>query len=350
MEIASKHLIMIRIAINGCGRIGRAVTRLGLDAPDLEVVAINDIIGADNLAYLLKYDSVHGRYDHDIHCHGNKLMTNGKEIKIFNRKNPLLLPWRKLKVDVAVEATGRFRTFREALLHRVAGAKRILLTANPRDRKIPVIISGVNEQSYAGETVVSAASCSANCAGPIARILHENLVIQSGFLTAVHAYTRNQQLLDGEHSGDYRRGRAAACNIVPSSSDAARIVAQTIPSLQSKIDGTTIRVPVPDGSMINLICTVEKSVNRKTVNALIRENIEKNLTGVMRFSDEPLVSKDVVNDTHSAVFDSLLTDVTAKAMVRVVCWFDHEWGYAARVLDLIRMIGNSRKTEAHHDR
>lgn len=334
---------MIRIAINGLGRIGRAVMRLGLIRTDLSIVAINDLMGVDNIAYLLKYDSVHGRYNHDIRCRRDRLIIEDKEIRVFNRKNPLMLPWRRLDVDVVVEATGRFRSIRSVFLHRLAGAKKIVITANPQDKTnkaIPVIIKGVNENSYAGESIISAGSCSANCAGAITKILHENFVIQSGFVTAVHSYTRDQQLLDAGHPKDYRRGRAAACNIVPSQSDAAQVLSNIIPGLKDKIGGMTIRVPVPDGSLINFVLKVEKLTDRDTVNALIRKKAETELSDILNFCSEPMVSKDVINDTHSAVFDSFLTSVSSESMIRIVCWFDHEQGYAARVLDLVKIVSN----------
>ena len=315
--------------------------RLATEDKDLRVVAVNDLVSVENLGMLLSFDSIHGKFNHHVETHGTKLVIDGRETKVFSRRNPVMLPWRRLKVDAVIEATGRFRSARTAGLHRLAGAKKVVITANPFNRpnkKIPIIIYGVNEGSYTGESVISASSCSANCAGPIVKVLHDNYGIQSGFLTAIHAYTRDQAILDAGHPRDFRRGRAAACNIVPSKSDAASIISECVPGIEGKIDGMTIRVPVPDGSLMNIICKVEKPASKEAINALVKEKVVTELTNILAFSEEPLVSKDVVNDTHSAVFDSFLTLTMFDSEVQVFCWFDHEWGYAARVLDLVKLI------------
>ena len=330
------------MAINGFGRIGRALTRIGVCSPDISIVAVNDLVNIKNLAYMLKYDSVHGKYAHDIHCCGNQIIVKNKSIKVFQRRNPLLLPWRKLGIDVVVEATGRFRNVNSAFLHRLAGAKKVVITANPQNadhKKIPVIIFGVNEKSYKSEPFISAGSCSANCAGPLIKILHEKLVIKKGFMTAIHAYTKDQRILDSSHSKDWRRGRAGPCNIVPAQSDAALILSRIISGLENKINGMTIRVPVPDGSLINFVCEVENSIDRKTLNSMIKHKANTELSEILHYCDKNLVSKDIVNNKHSSILDSLLTDVSSESMLRIVCWFDHEYGYAARVLDLVKMIG-----------
>lgn len=332
---------MIRVAINGLGRVGRAIVRLAADDPDLQIVAVNDLVRGDNLAYLLKFDSVHGRCEHEVECRGDRITIGDREIRVLNIKNQWLLPWRSLKVDVVIDATGRSRTRRKLIRHRLAGAKKVVITANPEERdraRIPVVIFGINEGSYDGEAIVSASSCSANCAGPIVRVLHESFTLESCFLTAVHAYTRDQELLDGSHRRDRRRGRAAPRNIVPSASDAAYVISESVPGLKGCLSGMTMRVPVPDGSLMNIVCRTERPVHTEAVNGLVKAMAEGEMSRILAYSEEPLVSKDVVNDTHSAIFDSLLTRVISPSEVRVVCWQDHEWGYAARVLDLVKLI------------
>ena len=332
---------MIRVAINGFGRMGRAILRLGFNDPDLQFVAINDPIPADNLAYLLKHDSVHGRYELDVRSTDEGIVIGGEAIQVRSKKNPALLPWRKLGISVVIEASGRFRSMRAASLHRLAGAKRVVMTAIPSrgwEAGIPLLIPGVNERSYSGEAVVSAASCSANAAGAITKLLHDRFGIRGGFLTAVHAYTRDQQLLDGGHPRDWRRGRAAALNIVPSGSDAASAVAATIPGLNGRLSGMTLRVPVPDGSLMRMIFRLEEPADRDTVHALVREKAGTELSGIVAFSDDPLTSRDVVNDTNSIVLDPRATSASFGSLLALGGWYDHEWGYAARVLDVVKAV------------
>lgn len=332
---------MIRVAINGFGRIGRAILRLGFNDPDLQFVAINDPIPADNLAYLLKHDSVHGQYELDVRSTKESIVVGGEEIQVRRNKNPLLLPWRKLGVAVVIEASGRFRSMRAASLHRLAGAKRVVITAIPSggwETGIPLLIPGVNESSYSGEAVVSAASCSANAAGAITKLLHDRFGIRGGFLTAVHAYTRDQQLLDGGHPRDWRRGRAAALNIVPSESDAALAVAAAIPGLNGRLSSMTLRVPVPDGSLMCMAFQLEKPADRNTVHALVKEKADTELFGIVSISGDPLTSRDVVNDTNSIVLDPHATPASFGSLLAIAGWYDHEWGYAARVLDVVKLI------------
>ncbi len=332
---------MIRVAINGFGRIGRAILRLGLSDPDLRFVAINDPVPSDNLAYLLKHDSVHGCWAGDVRSTRDSIEVGSERIHVSGRKNPVLLPWRKLGVAVVIESSGRFRSMRAASLHRVAGARRVVMTAVPSggcDSDVPLLIPGVNDHSYTGEAVVSAASCSANAAGAVTKLVHEHLGIRAGFLTAVHAYTRDQQLLDGGHARDWRRGRAAALNMFPSASDAAMVVASLIPGMRNRLDGMTLRVPVPDGSLMRMIFRLERPVEQEAVHELISEEIVERLAGIVSIATDPLTSKDVVNDTHSIVIDPRGTLADSGFFLALTGWYDHEWGYAARVLDLVKTI------------
>ena len=275
---------MIRVGINGFGRIGRAVLRLGFSDPDLQFVAINDPTPPDNLAYLLKHDSVHGDYELEVEGAPQAIAVGGREIRVYGKRNPLMLPWRKLGVGVVIEASGRYRSPRSAALHRVAGAKRVVITAIPSgdwEKSIALFIPGVNESAYSGQAVVSVASCSANAAGAVTKLVHDRFGIRAGFLTAIHAYTRDQQLLDGGHPRDWRRGRAAALNIVPSQSDAALAVAAAVPGLAGRLSGMTLRVPVPDGSLMRMVFRLRDRADPGTVHALLSEKAKTELSGIV---------------------------------------------------------------------
>ncbi len=330
---------MIRVAINGFGRVGRAFFRLSAHDPDIEVVAVHDRFEAEELAYLLKYDSVHGKFPGEVDCADDALVVGGKTVQVCKSKRFRRLPWNKMKVDVVVEATGGVRTVRSARRHLSAGAKKVLITRIPKKETrgtIPMFLFGVNEEHYHGERIVSGASCSANCAAPILKVLHEALSVRYGTMTAVHAYTMDQRILDSGHKGDLRRGRAAALNIVPSASKAARVVSQLVPGLDGKLMGSTIRVPTADGSLMNIVCRVEKPVNIAEVNEILKHAAETGYYGILEYSAEPLVSRDTVNNPHSAIIDSLSTRILPPSFLRVVAWYDHEWGYAARLVDLVK--------------
>ena len=335
---------MIRVAINGFGRVGRAFARLASVAPDLEIVAINDPAPGDNLAYLLKYDSVHGRFNQDVRAIPGGLLINEKRIRVYGRRMPLPLPWRKHKPEVVIEATGRFTSPFWARSHRLAGAKRVLITAIPSGaeaHRVPMYVVGLNDRQYSGEPVISGSSCTVNCAGPVIKVLHEAFGLEKGVMTCVHAYTRDQELLDGVHHREWRRGRAAGVNIVPGRSGAAKALSAMIPGLKGRLESSTIRVPVPDGSLLNIVCTFRSAVTEEEVNKVIRDKAEDELKGVVGCASAPLVSADLTNDLHSAVFDPSLTCVLKDNLVRVACWFDHEYGYAARLLDLVRLTCSS---------
>lgn len=332
---------MIRVAINGFGRVGRAFFRLSANDPEIQVIAINDRVGIKELAYLLKYDSVHGNFSCEVEFSGDNLSVDNKQIKVLRNDGLKGLPWKKLDIDVVIEATGNVRTLSLAKKHISAGAEKVLITATSIKEmfgSIPMFLYGVNENTYQGEKVISAASCSANCAAPVLKVLNEALSVQYGTMTAIHAYTMDQRLLDSAHEGDLRRGRAAALNIVPSASNAAKVVSELVPGLKGKLMGSTIRVPTADGSLMDIICKVEKSAEAGEVNEIIKKSAETEYRGIIEYSADPLVSRDIVNNTNSAILDSLSTRVMSPSFLKVAVWFDHEWGYAARLIDIAKYI------------
>lgn len=330
---------MIRVAINGFGRIGRLVFRAGMKRKGIEFVAINDLTDAKTLAYLLKYDSVHGILDADIKAKGNSIVVNGKEIKIFSEKEPENLPWKKLKIDVVVESTGIFITKEGAEKHLKAGAKKVLISAPAKgDNPIKTIVMGVNEKDYdrKKDDIISLASCTTNCLAPVVKVLNDNFGIEKGFMTTVHAYTNDQKILDLPHK-DLRRARAAAMSIIPTTTGAAKAVTLTIPELKGKLDGMAMRVPVADGSITDFVAVLKKEATAEEINKLFRSASEKSLKGILQYTEEPIVSIDIVGNPHSAIFDSELTK-TSGNLVKVVAWYDNEWGYSNRMVDFIKMI------------
>jgi len=330
---------MVRVAINGFGRIGRLVFRAGMKRKGIEFVAINDLTDAKTLAYLLKYDSVHGILDADIKAKGNSIVVNGKEIKIFSEKEPENLPWKKLKIDVVVESTGIFITKEGAEKHLKAGAKKVLISAPAKgDNPIKTIVIGVNEKDYdrKKDDIISLASCTTNCLAPVVKVLNDNFGIEKGFMTTVHAYTNDQKILDLPHK-DLRRARAAAMSIIPTTTGAAKAVTLTIPELKGKLDGMAMRVPVADGSITDFVAVLKKEATAEEINKLFRSASEKSLKGILQYTEEPIVSIDVVGNPHSAIFDAELTKTSGK-LVKVVAWYDNEWGYSNRMVDFIKMM------------
>jgi glyceraldehyde 3-phosphate dehydrogenase len=328
----------VRIAINGFGRIGRAVFRILADRPDIDVVAINDVAEAGALAHLLKYDTVMGRFKGEVHVEGKTLLAGRHAAQILAVADPAQLPWKDLKVDIVVESTGRF-TKRAALEPQLAaGAKRIILTVPAKDEIDNTIVVGVNDHTLAaGHRIVSNASCTTNCLAPIAKILHGKFGIVKGMMTTIHAYTNDQRLADGPHS-DFRRARAAAQNIIPTTTGAARAVGKVLPELKGKLDGLAIRVPVADGSIVDLVTWMEKEVTVEAVNAAIREAAAGPMKSIIEYTDEPIVSSDVIGNTHSAIFDALGTQVVGGNVLKTLTWYDNEWGYSCRVVDLIDLM------------
>jgi len=329
----------VRVAINGFGRIGRSFYRIAHRNPEIEVVAINDLTDAATLAHLLKYDSVHRKFDAEVSVDGDTLVIDGKRIKVYANPEPSELPWKELEVDVVLEATGRFRDREGAAKHLEAGAKKVVISAPAKNPDITVVM-GVNEKDYDPQkhSIVSNASCTTNCLAPVAKVLLENFGIESGFLTTVHSYTMDQRLLDAPHK-DLRRARAAAVNMVPTTTGAAKAVGLVIPELKGKFNGISIRVPTPDVSLIDFVCTVEKETTPDEVNAALKAAAEGELKGILGYCEEPLVSVDFMGDPRSSIVDALSTDVVGGRLVKVIAWYDNEWGYSCRLVDLIEYMG-----------
>lgn len=329
----------IKVGINGFGRIGRLVFRIALENPNVEVVAVNDLTDAKMLAHLLKYDSVHGRLAADVQATEDTLIVNGREIKVTAERDPAQLPWGTLGVEVVVESTGRFTDNEAASKHIQAGAKKVIISAPSKDADFDVVL-GVNEEKYdpAKHRVISNASCTTNCLAPFAKVLHEQFGIVKGLMTTVHSYTNDQQILDLPHK-DYRRARAAAENIIPTTTGAAKAVALVLPELKGKLNGFAMRVPTKNVSVVDLVVELEKNVTVDQVNQALKEAAEGPLKGIMAFSEEPLVSSDYNGDPHSSTIDGLSTIVMEGNMVKVVSWYDNEYGYSNRVVDLIEYIG-----------
>lgn len=326
----------MRIAINGFGRIGRSVFRILSNRTDIDVVAINDLFDDHVLAYLLKYDSVMANFNQDIHIENDMLITPNERVKMLSIKNPEELPWKELEVDVVVEATGIFRTREKLELHLKAGAKRVVLTVPAKDAIDYTIVIGVNDEGLKPEhRIISNASCTTNCLAPMVKILNDNFRIVEGLMTTTHAYTNDQRLADVPHK-DWRRGRAAAENIIPTTTGAAKAVGLVIPELTGKLDGMASRVPVPDGSVVDLLVEVEKEVNVNTVNEVVKKASETEaLNNVLMYSEDKLVSSDIVGNSYSSVYDSEFTHVLGGKYIKTLSWYDNEWGYSNRVVDLI---------------
>jgi len=327
----------IRVAINGFGRIGRNVFRIMQARPnDFEVVAINDLTDAATLAHLLKYDTVGGRFDGTVEIDGDSIVVNGSPIKIIAERNPADLPWAENNIDFVVEATGIFCTREQCTMHLDAGAKKVLLTVPPKDEIDNMVVMGVNDDTLtANQRILSNASCTTNCLAPLAKVLHNAFGIKRGLMNTIHAYTNDQRILDLPHS-DLRRARSAACNIIPTSTGAARAVGKVLPELAGKLDGMSMRVPVPCGSVVDLVCEIEKdSVTVAEINAVVKAEAEGAMKGVLEYSEDALVSSDILRNPHSSIFDAGQTMVMDGNMIKVVSWYDNEWGYSNRVCDLI---------------
>jgi glyceraldehyde 3-phosphate dehydrogenase len=327
----------IRVAINGFGRIGRNVFRImQARSNDFEVVAINDLTDAATLAHLLKYDTVGGRFDGTVEIDGDSIVVNGSPIKIIAERNPADLPWAENSIDFVVEATGIFCTREQCTMHLDAGAQKVLLTVPPKDEIDNMVVMGVNDDTLtADQRILSNASCTTNCLAPLAKVLHNAFGIKRGLMNTIHAYTNDQRILDLPHS-DLRRARSAACNIIPTSTGAARAVGKVLPELAGKLDGMSMRVPVPCGSVVDLVCEIEKdSVTVAEINAVVKAEAEGAMKGVLEYSEDALVSSDILRNPHSSIFDAGQTMVMDGNMIKVVSWYDNEWGYSNRVCDLI---------------
>ncbi|WKZ19200.1 MAG: type I glyceraldehyde-3-phosphate dehydrogenase [Candidatus Jettenia sp. CY-1] len=330
----------IKIGINGFGRIGRNVFRAVTKRGGIDVLAINDLADSKSLALLLKYDSVHGRFDGNITAKERSLVVNGKEVALFMEKDPSRLPWKSLGVDIVIESTGLFTSRADCAKHLDAGAKKVILSAPAKDKIDATIVIGVNTNDLKSEhKIVSNASCTTNCLAPLAKVLHDNFGIEKGLMTTIHAYTNDQRISDLIHK-DIRRARAAALNIIPTTTGAAKAIGEVIPSLKGKLDGLSMRVPVANGSVTDLVATVSKDVTIESVNAAMRRAAETELKGILEYCDDPIVSSDIIGNMHSSIFDSALTYVIDKRMVKVVSWYDNEWGFSNRMVDLTVLIAN----------
>ena len=336
----------IRVGINGFGRIGRIVFRaLAQRTEDFEVVAINDLTNTKTLAMLLKYDSVHGRFAGTVETDGDNLLVNGKKVQILSERDPSKLPWGKENVQVVLESTGVFRSRADEKKggvgygsHLTAGAKKVILSAPAKDAIDATVVMGVNDDSIKPEhQVFSNASCTTNCLAPVAKILNDNFGIVKGLMTTIHAYTNDQSILDLVHS-DLRRARSAATNIIPTTTGAAAAVGKVIPALNGKLDGCAMRVPVQDGSVVDLVALLEKEVTAEDINATIKAAAEGPLKGILQYCDDPIVSADIVGNSHSSIFDALSTMKTGTGFVKVLSWYDNEWGYSNRVVDLAQKL------------
>ena len=326
----------MRIAINGFGRIGRNVFRIISQTRGVEVVAINDLTDAKTLAHLLKYDSVHGRFDGKVSSGKGWIKVDGKKIAITAERDPSNLDHAAGKIDFVVEATGIFRSKADCMKHITAGAKKVVLTVPPKDKIDNMIVLGVNDEKLkATDRIISNASCTTNCLGPVAKVLHERFGIVGGLMTIVHAYTNDQRILDLPHS-DLRRARAAAENIIPTTTGAARAVGQVLPKLAGKLDGCSMRVPVKDGSVVDLVVETKRPVTIESVNAALKEAAKGSMKGILEYSEDALVSSDIIGNPHSSIFDAGCTMVMGKRMLKIVSWYDNEWGYSNRVVELMK--------------
>lgn len=328
----------MKVAINGFGRIGRNVLRAAL-RNKVDVVAINDVHGIKDAEYLFKYDSVYGKYDGKVFVERDNLVIDGKKIKVLNERKPEKLPWKKMKVDVVVESTGVFRYRKDALKHVSAGAKKVIVTAPMKDDADMTVVPGVNEKEIkTSDKLFSVASCTTNAAAPTVKVLHDYFGVKRVLLSTVHGYTSSQALVDGSNEKDLRRGRAAAVNIIPTSTGASDAVVKAIPELKGKVGGMALRVPVPDGSIVDVTAQLEKPFDAKMVNDAFKKAASKELKGILEYSEEELVSTDIIENPHSAIFDSKFT-MQQGDMIKVLSWYDNEYGYSCRVVDLVKLLG-----------
>ncbi|PSQ86164.1 MAG: type I glyceraldehyde-3-phosphate dehydrogenase [Bacteroidetes bacterium QH_2_63_10] len=329
----------IKLGINGFGRIGRLCFRsiLERDESNLDIVGVNDLTDAETLATLFKYDTVHGQYPGDVSLDGDGLVVDGEEFPVFSKKDPTNLPWGDLDTDVVIESTGVFRTREKAAQHLTAGADQVVISAPAKSEVDATVVLGVNDDVLTGdEEIVSNASCTTNCLGPLVKVLDDAFGIESGLMTTVHAYTSSQNIVDGPHS-DLRRARTAAESIIPTTTGAAKAVGEVLPHLDGKLDGMAMRVPTPDGSVTDLTAVVEQDVTIEDVNEAFHEAAHGELDGILAYSDKPIVSRDVIHNPHSCIYDAPWSNV-AGSQVKVVGWYDNEWGYACRTVDLVEQI------------
>lgn len=333
----------VSVGLNGFGRIGRAVLRGTMENSDIEIVGINDIANIDILGYLFKYDSVYGKYKGKVMIEGESLVVDGKKVPFFHEKEPASLPWKDLGADIVMEATGVFSKRDDAAKHMDAGAKKVVISAPYKgDKKDLTIVYGVNNKEYDSERhdVISNASCTTNCFAPLVKVLHESFGIKYGLMTTIHAYTATQNILDLPHK-DFRRARAAAVSIIPTTTGAAKATTEVFPELKGKLDAIALRVPVVDGSIVDFVCEVEKEVTVDEVNVTFKKYADGELKGVLEYAKDPVVSVDIIGNNHSSIFDPEFTRVINGNLIKVLSWYDNEWGYAMRMIDVAVMLGKS---------
>ncbi|HCN18929.1 MAG TPA: type I glyceraldehyde-3-phosphate dehydrogenase [Planctomycetia bacterium] len=330
----------IRVGINGFGRIGRIVFRAMAQRPSIEVVAVNDLADSKALAFLLKYDSVHRRFPGTVDAKGNAISVNGKDVKLIQEKDPANLPWKDLRVDIVIESTGIFTSREACEKHLKAGAKKVILSAPPKDKLDAVIVIGVNNKALRPEhKIISNASCTTNSLAPMAKVLNDKFGVEKGLMTTIHAYTNDQKVSDLIHS-DLRRARSAAVNIIPTTTGAAKAIGEVIPELNGKLDGIALRVPVVDGSITDLVATLKNKVTREDVNKAMKDASQGALEGILEYCDEPIVSSDIIGNPHSCIFDSLSTYVVGDNLVKVMGWYDNEWGFSQRMVELTELFAS----------
>ncbi len=325
----------MKVAINGFGRIGRPVTKIGLENPNVEIVAINDLGSVESLAYLLKYDTSYGVYPKDVQIKDGNLIVNGREIKIFSEMDPKKLPWKELGVEVVFECTGVFKDRAGASAHLEAGAKQVLISSPTKDESLKTIVLGVNDNEIMdGDEILSMASCTTNCIAPVMKVLEDKFGIEKSLMTTIHSYTATQALIDGPSKKDFREGRAAALNVIPSTTGAALAAAKTIPALEGIFDGMAFRVPTAVGSVSDIVVLLKKDVTEDEVNGVLEDAAKSHMNGIMHITDEPLVSHDIVGSSYSVIVQKELTKVVGGNLVKIVGWYDNEWGYSTRLVDL----------------
>jgi glyceraldehyde 3-phosphate dehydrogenase len=332
--------LAVKVGINGFGRIGRNVLRAAFNNQEIEFVAVNDLTDAKTLAHLLKYDSVHGIFEPQVEATEGAIIINGKEIKVTAEKDPANLPWKAMGVDVVIEATGRFTNRSDAAKHIEAGAKKVVISAPAKDEDITIVM-GVNHDKYdpVNHHVISNASCTTNCLAPLAKVVNDKFGIVKGLMTTVHSYTNDQQILDLPHK-DLRRARAAGLSIIPTTTGAAKAVALVLPELKGKLNGFAMRVPTPNVSVVDLVVELQNSASADDINTALKEAAEGPLKGIMAYSEEPLVSKDYNGNHHSSIIDGLSTMVIDNNLAKIISWYDNEWGYSSRVVDLILFMNS----------
>ncbi len=328
----------IKVGINGFGRIGRNVYRVIAKRKNIDVLAINDLTDAKTLAYLLKYDSVHGKFEGNIEAKDNSIVVKGKEIKLVKEKDPAKLPWKDLGIEVVIESTGIFTKRSDCEKHLEAGARKVILSAPSKDKLDATIVIGVNTNDLKSEhKIVSNASCTTNCLAPLAKTINDNFGIEKGLMTTIHAYTNDQRVTDLMHS-DLRRARAAAINIIPTTTGAAKAIGEVIPELKGKLDGMSMRVPVANGSVTDLVASVKKRVSIEDINNVMKAAANNELKGILEYCEDPIVSSDIIDNEHSCIFDARSTYVVDGNLIKVIGWYDNEWGYSNRMVDLIELI------------